>query len=105
MFIAMNRFRVLKDATRDFEQVWLTRESYLDQVPGFVEMLWGRRRADGTIVALDKRRSCPMPKPADLNRCLAALDQDRTIIAVIESAPQAQERKVRDELTDRAQAA
>jgi transposase len=25
-----------------------------------------------------------MPKPADLNRCLAALDQDRTIIAVIE---------------------
>jgi transposase len=48
------------------------------------EMLWGRRRADGTIVALDKRRSCPMPKPADLNRCLAALDQDRTIIAVIE---------------------
>src|SRR5215217_1435538 len=30
------------------------------------------------------RRSCPMPKPADLNRCLAALDQDHTIIAVIE---------------------
>ena len=25
-----------------------------------------------------------MPKPADLNRCLAALDQDHTIIAVIE---------------------
>jgi len=28
--------------------------------------------------------SCPMPKPADLNRCLAPLDQDHTIIAVIE---------------------
>jgi transposase len=26
----------------------------------------------------------PMPKPADLNRCLAALDQEHTIIAVIE---------------------
>ena len=25
-----------------------------------------------------------MPKPADLNRCLAALDQDHTIIVVIE---------------------
>ena len=25
-----------------------------------------------------------MPKPADLSRCLAPLDQDRTIIAVIE---------------------
>src|SRR5215207_1464366 len=34
--------------------------------------------------SLDNRRSCPMPKPADLNRCLAALDQDHTIIAVIE---------------------
>src|SRR4051812_25389112 len=30
------------------------------------------------------RRSCPMPKPADLNRCLAALDHDHTIIVVIE---------------------
>src|SRR3982751_6519389 len=30
------------------------------------------------------RRSCPMPKPADLNRCLAPLDQEHTIIAVIE---------------------
>src|SRR4051812_44090205 len=28
--------------------------------------------------------AAPMPKPADLNRCLAPLDQDRTIIAVIE---------------------
>src|SRR3954463_4014544 len=32
----------------------------------------------------DHRWSCPMPKPADLNRCLAPLDQDHTIIAVIE---------------------
>src|SRR3954447_3844957 len=32
----------------------------------------------------DHRWRCPMPKPADLNRCLAPLDQDHTIIAVIE---------------------
>ena len=53
MFIAMNRFRVLKDATRDFEQVWLTRESYLDQVPGFVEfhMLRGPEREDHVLYA------------------------------------------------------
>jgi heme-degrading monooxygenase HmoA len=36
MYIAMNRFRVLKERTRDFEQVWLTRESYLHTLPGFV---------------------------------------------------------------------
>src|SRR3954467_4727575 len=32
----------------------------------------------------DHRWRCPMPKPADLNRCLTPLDQDHTIIAVIE---------------------
>ena len=53
MFIAMNRFRVLKDATLAFEQVWLTRESYLDQVPGFVEfhMLRGPEREDHVLYA------------------------------------------------------
>ncbi len=53
MFIAMNRFRVLKNATLDFEQVWLTRESYLDHVPGFVEfhMLRGPEREDHVLYA------------------------------------------------------
>src|SRR4051812_35720633 len=34
--------------------------------------------------SLDQGWSCPMSKPADLNRCLAPLDHDHTIIAVIE---------------------
>jgi heme-degrading monooxygenase HmoA len=37
MFIAMNRFRVAKGSDADFEQVWLSRDSHLDKVPGFVE--------------------------------------------------------------------
>jgi len=36
-FIAMNRFKVLKDAGVEFEQVWLKRDSYLNEMPGFVE--------------------------------------------------------------------
>jgi len=36
MFIAMNRFKVLKDCTQEFENVWLSRESYLHELPGFV---------------------------------------------------------------------
>src|SRR4051794_11893318 len=48
-----------------------------------MQMLWGRRRGDAPS-SLGNRRSCPMPKPADLNQCLTALDQDHTIIAVIE---------------------
>jgi heme-degrading monooxygenase HmoA len=36
MFIAMNRFKVRKGAERDFEQVWLSRDSHLGGVPGFM---------------------------------------------------------------------
>src|SRR5437764_4959732 len=48
------------------------------------EMLWGRRQGDGTIVAVANRWSAPMPQPNDLSRSLVALDQDSTIIAVVE---------------------
>ena len=36
MFIAMNRFRVRKGAEKDFEQVWLNRDVFIDKEPGFV---------------------------------------------------------------------
>ena len=36
MFVAMNRFKVLKDATADFETVWRERDSRLGEMPGFV---------------------------------------------------------------------
>lgn len=35
MFIAMNRFKVKKDECAAFEEVWLTRDSRLAEVPGF----------------------------------------------------------------------
>jgi heme-degrading monooxygenase HmoA len=37
MFIAMNRFRVKKGSEEAFEKVWLSRDSQLAKVPGFVE--------------------------------------------------------------------
>jgi len=37
MFIAMNRFRVVKGSEEAFENVWLSRDSHLDAVPGFLE--------------------------------------------------------------------
>lgn len=53
MFIAMNRFKVLKGAEKDFEQVWLTRETHLEDVPGFVEfhLLKGPERDDHVLYA------------------------------------------------------
>jgi hypothetical protein len=48
MFIAMNRFKVKKGSEHDFEQVWLTRKTHLDDVPGFVvfHLLKGPERDD-----------------------------------------------------------
>ncbi len=37
VFIAMNRFKVLKDATEEFEAVWRNRDSHLNEMQGFVE--------------------------------------------------------------------
>ena len=37
MFIAMNRFRIAKGSEKVFEDLWRSRESYLDEVPGFRE--------------------------------------------------------------------
>jgi transposase len=47
-------------------------------------MLWGERREKGIIVAATQPTGCPMPQPNDLSRSLAALDENSTLIAVIE---------------------
>ena len=48
MFIAMNRFKVLKEEREAFEALWLGRESHLEKNPGFIEfhMLRGPERED-----------------------------------------------------------
>ncbi len=53
MFIAMNRFCVKKGSEEAFEQVWLSRDSHLAMVPGFVEfhLLKGPEHEDYTLYA------------------------------------------------------
>ena len=53
MFIAMNRFRVKKRSEQAFEKVWLSRDSQLSKVPGFVEfhLLKGPEHEDFTLYA------------------------------------------------------
>jgi heme-degrading monooxygenase HmoA len=50
MYVAMNRFRVAPDAGGTFEAAWRDRQSYLDQVPGFVSFQL-LRGADGVFVS------------------------------------------------------
>jgi len=53
MFIAMNRFKVTKEGASAFENVWLSRDSHLEKVPGFVEfrLLRGPERDDHVLYA------------------------------------------------------
>lgn len=53
MFIAMNRFQVVRGEEDAFEQVWLSRDTHLGEVPGFVEfhLLRGPELEDHTLFA------------------------------------------------------
>ena len=53
MFIAMNRFRIVRGREAEFEKVWSERDSHLDGVPGFVEfrLLRGPEAEDHTLYA------------------------------------------------------
>jgi heme-degrading monooxygenase HmoA len=52
-FIAMNRFKVALGSEAEFEEVWLSRDSHLKSVPGFVgfHLLRGPVREDHALYA------------------------------------------------------
>jgi heme-degrading monooxygenase HmoA len=51
MFIAMNRFKVIQEECKAFEDAWLTRDSRLGEVKGFVafHLLRGPEREDHVV--------------------------------------------------------
>lgn len=51
MFIAMNRFRIVKGQESAFEKIWAERDTHLHEVPGFVEfrLLRGPAADDHTL--------------------------------------------------------
>ncbi len=53
MFIAMTRFRIVKGEEAAFEKIWIERDTFLSEVPGFVEfhLLRGPEEDDHTLYA------------------------------------------------------
>lgn len=51
MYVAMNRFRISPGREEEFVEVWRQRDSYLDQMAGFVSfrLLQGARGEDETV--------------------------------------------------------
>ncbi len=53
MFIAMNRFQIAEGSEQVFEELWRSRDSQLDEVPGFREfhLLKGPTEEGATLYA------------------------------------------------------
>ncbi len=51
MYIAMNRFKVALGSEAAFEEIWASRDTYLKDVPGFIEfhLLRGPQREDHVL--------------------------------------------------------
>ncbi|MBR72701.1 MAG: antibiotic biosynthesis monooxygenase [Rhodospirillaceae bacterium] len=60
MFIAMNRFKIVIGKESDFEKIWKNRETYLNEVPGFISfnLLRGDTQADHTLFASHSTWAC-----------------------------------------------
>ena len=53
MFVAMNRFKIVKGKEVEFENVWKNRDTYLSNVPGFktFNLVRGEEKNDFTLYA------------------------------------------------------
>ena len=53
MFIAMNRFKIIKGKEEIFESIWKNRDSHLENVPGFknFNLIKGKENDEFTIYA------------------------------------------------------
>ena len=57
MFIAMNRFKILIGKEKKFEKIWKERDTFLDNVPGFIDfnLIKGDTNKDFTLYASHSR--------------------------------------------------
>ena len=53
MFIAMNRFKIISGKEKEFENIWKSRETHLDKVPGFknFNLIKGKSNDEYTLYA------------------------------------------------------
>ena len=52
MFIATNNFQITPGREADFESAWRNRESYLDEVPGFVRFALLKGESEGEYISM-----------------------------------------------------
>ncbi len=103
MYIAMNRFKVIKGAESAFEHVWLSRDTHLDRVPGFLEshLLRGPDRDDHVLYSSQRsgRAKQPLPRGRSPNifepPTVTPVSTSRSISAIRSSRASRQSRRSR----------
>jgi len=96
MFIAMNRFQVIRGAETDFETVWTSRDTHLRDVPGFIAfhlLRVDREQAfalsDAIREAKEKIRECSVCNNiTDVDPCIfcSSASRSKRTICVVEEA-------------------
>ena len=53
MYVAMNRFKIVKGMEKKFEEIWRGRETFLEKVPGFknFNLVKGNKHDEYTLYA------------------------------------------------------
>ena len=88
MFIAMNNFKVAKGKEADFEQVWRERQSYLKEVPGFVQFALLKGDAEGEYISHSSWQDRDAFIAWTKSEAFAAGHRQASLMGVLEGPPQ-----------------
>ena len=88
MFIAMNNFKVAKGKEADFEQVWHGRQSYLKEVPGFVQFALLKGEVEGEYISHSSWQDRDAFIAWTKSEAFAAGHRQGSLMGVLEGPPQ-----------------
>ncbi len=88
MFIAMNNFKVAKGQEADFEQVWQGRQSYLKEVPGFVQFALLKGDGEGEYISHSSWQDQAAFIAWTKSEAFAAGHRQGSLMGVLEGPPQ-----------------
>ena len=88
MFVAMNNFKVAGDRTADFERIWRERESYLQEVPGFVQFALLKADAEGEYISHSTWQDRDAFVAWTQSEAFAAGHRQGSLMGVLEGPPQ-----------------
>ena len=88
MYVAMNNFKVAQGKEPDFERAWRERQSYLQDVPGFVQFALLRCDVPGEYISHTTWRDRDAFIAWTQSEAFAAGHRQGSLMGVLEGPPQ-----------------